>query len=404
MMLLAKKSLRYCPPRQRPAKRMTLTDSVLPHVSRTVDFVVRSDAFVKPGGDTHQVERYAVVLRKLGYDVEIFEHRETLKFRSGSIVHIVNVDRPYDFLSAIRLAKGHKVVVSSIHHDLDNVREMRMAEKGQGLRSFVGRVLSESGREFLAYAVRSRRQVTSVRSAALWMLAMLRATSRVRQVWRLTGRALEDVAAVTLLAKGEGVSLESDTGWSGHNGVIIPNGIPDHAESAVKVDWASRTVDLCVVGRIEPRKRSVEVATAAHKLGLNCVFVGPASPSAPAYASDFSEYVGTSPHITWLGPRSHSEVQDLLGDSKVLVNASWVEVQSLVDIEAARSGCWVVTGRGGNSAEWMVERLISVDTHDVDRILLVASQIVKDGVPPSGELYSQTWDESGSALATVYEA
>lgn len=367
-----------------------------------VDFVMRSDASVKPGGDSRQVAEYAVELAKLGFDVRTIDFRSGMKFRDDSLVHIINVDRPYDFLSAVRAARGHLIVVSPIHHDLSCVRQMRKAEVGQGLRSFVGRWLPEAGREFVAFAVRGTRTIDSVSSAVSLATDTARAVLDFPHVWRRVGSALDEAHSVALLANGEADSLKRDTAWSGANGVLVPNGVPDYSGLDEPPVWHERPLDVCVVGRIEPRKRSVEVARALAESGLRCVFVGPAPQAGAKYASEFKETIESSDNLTWLGNLPHAEVQSVMRSARVLVNASWVEVQSLVDIEAVRNGCWVVTGRGGNSAEWMEGRLVTVDTSDVGAIVKAAAETLLAGREPSGRIYSQSWAESAGLLAEVY--
>ncbi len=70
----------------------------------------------------------------------------------------------------------------------------------------------------------------------------------------------------------------------------------------------------------------------------------------------------------------HREVLAVYGKSRVLLNASWVEVQSLVDIEAASAGCFVVNTGSGSSMEWLGDAVTEVAAGDVKAAVLELPQ------------------------------
>lgn len=369
-----------------------------------IDMIVRSDALEKSGGDSFQVAKYKEFLEPLGFTVRFLPFHTSVRLSANSIVHIINIDRPYDFLAAVRMAGKRPVVVSSIHHDLSSVRLMRKAERRQGIRTIVGRILPESARELLAFAVRSLKKITSATDAKDWVVSLSWAVPRAATVWKSVGRALNEVDSVALLAEGERQSLIRDTSWSGKNGVLIPNGAPDsgpRGESNWRV-WANRATDICVVGRVEPRKRQLEIASAASRHGLKVTFVGQASPSSPRYAADFEAAIAADDNLVWLGGLEHSQVLDVMGNSRVLLNASWVEVQSLVDIEGATTGCWVVVGRGGNSEEWLPNNVVLVDSHDIDVILSEVNRVLASKEGPQKAKYPYTWNMAAEELKRIY--
>jgi glycosyltransferase involved in cell wall biosynthesis len=283
---------------------------------------------------------------------------------------------------------------------------MRKAERNQGLRTLVGRVLPESGRELLAFSVRTAKKIRSFADGRKWAVSWLRTLPTARSVWRTVGRTLDGVHTVALLAEGERESLTRDTKWLGRNGKLIPNGKPSgrslpHGSEPAPA-WADRLHDICVVGRIEPRKRQLEIARAAAAQGQSVVFVGHPSPSSPRYVADFEAIVAADPNLLWVGGVEHEEVLDLMGNSRVLLNGSWVEVQSLVDIEGAAAGCWVVVGRGGNSSEWLGGSVVAVETYDVGQLLLKAADVLRSNVEPTPTDYAHTWEMASEKLSEVY--
>lgn len=363
-----------------------------------VDFIVRSDHDEKFGGDRLQVEQYCSHLHGRGVETRVVPYRPRMQLSSGAIAHIVNVDRPYDFLSAVRQVRG-PYVVSPIHHDLGCVRAMRKAEPIEGVRSVIG-WLPESARELAAFGARSWRGAAE-RAAAV--REGVRGAGALPRVWSQVGRALNRAGAVALLARGEGDSLRHDTGWDGANGVLIPNGKPERA-AVVEIPWANRSNDVVVVGRIEPRKRQVEIGRVASVVGVPMTFIGPLSGSSPSYSEKFMRLVEESASLRWLGALPHDEVIAAMGARKVLLNMSWVEVQSLVDLEAASAGCFVVAAASGNSAEWLGAHVTVRGPEDLLGALDAAAELANRDQGPADLRYEQTWQRATGQLLDVYGA
>ncbi len=369
-----------------------------------IDFVVRSDSASKFGGDSRQVSEYARGLRERGYEIAERPYVAGMAFAPNTIVHVVNVDRPYDFLQVARAAGRNKLVVSAIHHDLQAVRAMRKAEKGEGIRSVIGRALPESGRELVAFAVRSLGGQNGA-SNFTRLKAILRATLDAPFVWARVGEALNRAQSVTLLALGEEQSLRRDTGWRASNEQLVPNGISTLEASLgsdVESTWRSRPLPIIVAGRIEPRKRQVEVAREAIRLGVAVTFVGPISQSASRYSEVFRDLVAAHPEVTWAGGMAHEDVLAAFRGSRVLLNASWVEVQSLVDLEASFAGCYVVAASTGNSKEWLPMHVTVRGFRDIAGMLLTAKQLSERDSGPGTPNYSWTWDDCALALDQIY--
>jgi glycosyltransferase involved in cell wall biosynthesis len=361
-----------------------------------VQFVVRSDHAAKFGGDRLQVERYADDLALLGVQVAVIPYSPSLSLDPDAVTHIVNIDRPYDFLSAVRQSPG-PFVVSPIHHELTRVRAMRRAEPMGGVRTVAG-WLPENARELLAYGVRS------YRGGHRRGLARegLRAASTMPRVWRHVGRALDRAAAVAVLAQGEAQVLVRDTGWAGRNAVVIPNGRPVLPVTDSPRGWPERDRGILVVGRIEPRKRQVEIGRVAAEVGASVVFVGPLSSSSRGYADDFLSLVDSAPSLEWAGEEPHEEVLRRMARHRVLLNMSWVEVQSLVDLEAAFSGCFVVASGTGHSAEWMPDHVRVFEPSDVAPAIAEATRLSESVTGPPRLEYGQTWERAAQQLLDVY--
>ncbi|KPG79364.1 glycosyltransferase [Frigoribacterium sp. RIT-PI-h] len=370
----------------------------------SVDMIVRSDALSKGGGDMIQVDQYRKHLPTKMFDVRIVPFHPTMALRDGALVHVVNVDRPFDFVLATSAARGRPMIVSPIHHDLAAVRRMRSAERGLGARSLVGRLLSESGREWAATCVRSLKQRSSTRDAFVVLRTMLGQVRRVSRVWSDVGRALDDAHSVFLLAPGEGRSLSRDTGWKGQNSALVPNGSPFDSSRPEGKPWLSRDIDLIVVGRVEPRKRTLDLVRLAAARGVDITVVGPLHAHESPFGMAFRAAVEQSPTVTWTGPKSSEEVLELMGRSKVLANASWVEVQSLVELEAAHLGCYVVSSGTGHTSDWIPASVSTAEDDDLVDLLERAVRLATSPTGPGAVAYPHTWASVTAQVADAYVA
>lgn len=371
--------------------------------NKQIDFIVRSDAETKAGGDTHQTQQYVNELMQLGYDCRIVPIRMDMTIRPSANIHVINIDRPFDFLFVAKQLTKQKLFVSSIHHSLEYVRKMRKSEHDYGIRSIIGRNTSESTREWLAFGARQISSCNSIKDYVKLFSFLLQESVSARKVWTKVGKILDSASAVFILAAGEGTALVTDTKCSGKNFVITPNGIPEVSNLSASKKWKDRSIPVAVVGRIEPRKRQLDIAKAAAKLCVPIYFVGQASNPKSKYIQEFQSIIDSNPNLKWTGPLEHSKTIELLQDSKVLLNYSWVEVQSLVDIEAAAQGCQVVANRGGNSQEWLGEIVSIPEKTDAETAVNTAYEISeKAEIRSSSFRYNQSWKNTVKIIVDSY--
>lgn len=219
--------------------------------------------------------------------------------------------------------------------------------------------------------------------------------------WKRLGDALDRVEVVFLLASGEGENLQADTGWAGRNAVLAPNGRPP--TSSTTGDWTDREDVILVVGRIEPRKRQLEVVRAAAQHTMRVKVVGPLIDPRSRFGQEFTALVSGAANVEWTGPMDHDAVLREIDAAKVLLNASWVEVQSLVELEAAARGSWVVASvNAGNSAEYLGRGFRGVRDDNVDEMLIVAGELMGGASGPDRLEYDWDWSKTAAVLESEY--
>ena len=159
-----------------------------------VDVIMRSDFATKDGGDNRQIMEVVEPLRRRGVGLTLHALGTPTSQLRGDLIHLVNVDRPVDFLNTLSQC-DRPVVVSSIHHSNDAVASMRRAAAAGGGRARLN-ALPPAVREVLSFQSRVglRRDAAGRRN----LRAAIQATSHARGLWRRVGRALEGVAAVVV--------------------------------------------------------------------------------------------------------------------------------------------------------------------------------------------------------------
>lgn len=360
-----------------------------------VDFVLRGDAFSKDGGDVIQARAYAQALSMLGDDVRLVEYIPGLCLRENAVIHYFNVDRPFEMLEVAQSAADRPFFISAIHHSAPHVRAMRKAQRSLP-RQRISSLLPEHLRTLIVFTVRTaqdgrssyRERAGSIFRSALRSIALQRCMRNI----------FEKSSGVFLLSERERLSLSTDFDWDARVGKLTPNGRPP-------IDFALTTKAnrILVVGRIESRKRQLEIAKWATKTNIPLCFVGTPNTNEREYSEMFSNEIAANSGLEWLRGIPHNKVLELMQTSKVLLNCSWVEVQSLVDLEAAFSGCHVVTlENGGSSNEWLDNSVTEIPGSDIAHALRVARAFSLGDVMPNSPSYPHTWDSTTKLIRLEY--
>jgi glycosyltransferase involved in cell wall biosynthesis len=334
---------------------------------RTVCYIGRCDFVDSPGGDTTQWRTYERTARDSGFFT-------TTWFKDGEmpeadVYHALNIDRPQEIYPRLRQVKQRKkpFVLSTIHHPNVWMNRFRRVNPDAGraakvlYRSFLGESRScvESFKE-ISLLVRQKRLSRIISLWPIWI-------SRVRWL-------LREADSIALVSRREADFLGEDFGypWDPAKMAIVPNWVEGISGDAIQVPDCMRSMPeapILVVGRIEARKNVLRLCRLAERAGRPIIFIGRPNPSESGYAEQFRQCVSQSRFVQWIPGVQREQMAGFYAHSSFLLNASYVEVSPLVDVEALEFGCPVATTRYALHHEYLPEGTPVCDAYEDEDVL-----------------------------------
>ena len=355
-----------------------------------VAFALRADARTKPGGDSKKVLRYRERLGARGIDTEVAHSREELEAMTFDVLHLLNLDLPLENLRYAQVAhrRSVPVVLSTIHHPW------------QGVEKFY------NGGEDRFYKVLRRSRIPANRGVLLreaYKLARTRSLNARLGASTVHGaqqKLIDRTSAVLPMSFSEQHALDERFELPSIN-KVVRNGYTFSGSSPLEA--REPFYDAIAVGRIEPRKNSLELARRAAEEQLHVAFAGSANMRHPGYYAAFSELAKMSPYVTHLGNLQHAELRGALSISRAYINPAWMEVVSQADNEAAAMGTPIVTTMHSYGHGELQEDPPSLDPESIaksgDDVLRDILRTARPVEVPN----AVTWDQAGDKLAEVYD-
>jgi len=311
-------------------------------------FPVRGDALRKSGGDVIQLRQYMAALCRLGIQVEMSPD-PFCSIADADIVHLSNLDRPLEtFWFYWRARRASKpIVLSAIHHPREAVLRFEHQARTSWKFRLLNRIVNYAGAEMSKNAIRV---LLMPRLLVPFLLLVVVGFTRAQ-------KKLLSADAIILLSQKEADDIVADFSIAVPQSLVIYNRIDTECAEQIARRQASggeRDIDFLCVGRIEPRKNQLFILRAAELCGFSVIFVGATNPSEQKFVDMFEQEIERG-QSSYLGPLPRDEVIDLMCRAKAHVSASWFEVSSLVDIEAAAAGAIVLSSKNGASNEVLGE-------------------------------------------------
>ena len=285
-----------------------------------VIFHAPSFAFQSPGGGENQLVQSARHLEALGMPIRLFS-AWTDRVEDARLLHLFGMSQEGLELAKVANARGIPVVLSPICWY--EPRAVMALEDGT---------------------------IKKAASLAGWAV---RSVCHRTPSWRLSLLTLADLVLPN--SRCEAAQLLRLFGVCNERIRVVPNGV------LPAVGWASPE-HFCLrygtfpfvlsVGRIEPRKNTLGLITAARRLGLRLVIVGKAPPGSARYEHECRR---AAPDDTiWLGQVEHHDplLASAYAAARVFALPSWFETPGLAALEAALAGCSVVITPYGSTREY----------------------------------------------------
>lgn len=335
-----------------------------------------------PGGHRVQLQQTARALRQLG--VEVDEHDgPDLPSGTWDLVHGFQL-AAREVAQARRV--GYPIALSTIYWGLSYITASPAGRPTA--RERLGRTYR--GLRYLGASLRGRDHLSR--------LAFREAED---QLDRLRAWSMADVLLPN--AEGEARHIRDDLGVLTET-VVVPNAI-DPALFSPGFDHARAPGTVLSVGRIEPHKNQLGIIIALRDLpGVSLTVVGPPHPHHADYFEQCREAATGS--VTLLPGVDHAELPALYARHRTHVLASWYETTGLVSLEAAASGCTVVTTDRGHAREYFGQDARYCDPA-VPSSIRDAVVEAAGGIPSSALLERirsrYTWNDTARSTLAAYE-
>ena len=183
---------------------------------------------------------------------------------------------------------------------------------------------------------------------------------------------------------------------------VVPNAV-DPALFAPGPPWEERH-GVLYVGRLEPHKNQLRLIQALRGTGVPLTIVGGDHPHHPEYADAVRAEAGEAVRV--VGQTSHEELARFYAQARVHAVPSLFETTGLVSLEAALSGCNVVSTEVGYAREYLeadglVLRSIRSGKHQVRR-RRGAKNAPRNRHCAERILDRYTWKHTASVTAAAY--
>lgn len=187
---------------------------------------------------------------------------------------------------------------------------------------------------------------------------------------------------------------------------VVPNAVDDSIFQLPRdkgSNWTDRN-GVIYVGRFEPHKNQLGLIQAMRASPLYLKLIGPPHPDHSDYVKRCERELANNHEI--ISHIDHDELACWYQRSRVHVLPSWFETTGLVSLEAALSGCNIVTTNRGYACEYFGDRALYVD-HAYPRSIRSAIETAHAD-EPNAELQSHvrenfTWCHTARATAEGYQ-
>lgn len=292
-------------------------------------FCVRGDYYRNFAGDSMQILKTEEHLKKMGIAVDI-NNGDITDYSSYDIVHLFNLTTVGETYKYFKIAKSYKktIVVSSVYCNL---------------------------KKYYHY-------INDLESIKLWDRCKIYRTE-----------ILKGCKMVYPNSKAEGELIQKEFGsWVPYN--VIYNGVEVEDDDVPLYSFKDRynlnNYILCV-GTIAKRKNQLALAQVCNNIGAQLVLIGNIADK--IYFNECMKFK----NIVYLGFMDNYNIYNAYRFAKLHVLPSFIETPGLSSLEAAASGCNIVSTNEGCAEEYFKDMAIYCDPYDIDSIKRAVNEGLK---------------------------
>lgn len=357
----------------------------------------REDANQNPGGDTVQVSKTREALLALGIEADIRSLDDLDDTRSYDVAHLFNIQMPHSARAAFETLqkKGIPIALSPIYWDLYPFW------------------FEEAAKDKAVW-----RQVTRLggkKLAARLYVGWQRAKGPLLPWWRSQRHLLSQTDRILPNSQAEADVLRNSflLGVGFEQKIdVIPNAIDrslfeQQPEPSRKFSQNYGIGDFVLqVGTIHPVKNQLGLIRALNDLPVPIVFIGRPIESTVEYAEKCQALAAQRGNVYFIDRLPHEELPQIYALAKIHVLPSWRETPGLVSMEAAASGCSIVSTSIGSAPEYFGDMAWYCRPDDPQSIRIAVEMAMRTPAPKKLRqrmLTEFTWAQTAERTLDAYK-
>lgn len=358
--------------------------------------VIRADAYQNLGGDTVQMLKTRDALRAQGLAVDARSPRDLDDVAGYDIAHVFNIQTVEESWTAFKKldSAGLPVVFSPIYWDMHE-HWFDLTPRPRWTWRLLRRALGTAA---------TRRAFTA------WQ----RSKSPATATWRLQRAMLSRALQVLPNSRSE-AALLAKTFWLPRSlharTTVVSNGIdralfdPPPAAGTWLPERYGVSDFVLEVGAVSPVKNQLGLIRALYDLNKPIVIVGQPAAAMPEYAEQCKALGAQRGNVIFIERVPHEELPSIYALAAVHVLPSWRETPGLVSLEAAASGCRVVSTSIGSTRDYFGNLVEYCHPADLQSIRAATERALARSRSPALRnhvLHHFTWDRAAVATLNAY--
>ena len=351
------------------------------------------------GGDTVVMRKLSETLRLMGIDVAVCRREEFPPADQFDVLHLFAIAPIEDARAVVAWARAGAlpIVMSPLYYATFHqwfAEGVASTGRWRGLSEFLGRrrawfvfrafqqakmPLVDSWRQMRELLLSADIIATSTHTENAYLAHHFRLGRQVRPRFRISPFGVD-------------VDLYAES----------PS---DHRITEFQRHYGLEAGYLVEVARIEPKKNQLAVIEALFNDDLPLVFVGQPSPAEPAYAERCREVGARRGRVVFIPWVADEELPLLYAGAAAHILPSWVELPGLSSLEAAASGCRVISSQYATATEILGDQARYCDPFDNASIRAAVHRALESPVPAGLRarlLRELTWQRAASANLALY--